>query len=111
MRIEFLYYEDCPSHDAALARLRQVLTEMGIAAEVEIVRVETEEQARALRFIGSPTIRIDGEDIDPPPPEAMYALTCRAYRLPDGRISPLPSEEMIRAALRKALRRSETTHG
>lgn len=102
MKVSFLYYEDCPSHDQALDRLRQVLAEEGIQAEIEVIKVETEEQAQRLRFIGSPTIRIDGQDIDPPPTDAYYALTCRAYRLEDGRISPLPSPNMIRRALRAA---------
>jgi hypothetical protein len=100
MNITFLYYEDCPSHDAALDRLRHVLAEEGVDTEIEIIKVETEEQAQRLRFIGSPTIRIGGQDIDPPQPDAYYALTCRAYRLEDGRISPLPSPDMIRRALR-----------
>ncbi len=102
MQIRFLYYEDCPSHDVALERLQGVMAEEGIEADIEIVKVETDEQAHALRFVGSPTILIDGQDIDPPPPEAYYALTCRAYRLEDGRISPLPSPETIRRALRAA---------
>lgn len=100
MRIEFLYYEDCPSHDVALARLRQVMSEEGIEAPIRITRVETEKQAQALQFIGSPTIRIDGQDIDPPPPDAGYHLSCRAYCLENGRISPLPSPDMIRRGLK-----------
>lgn len=99
MRVSFLYYEDCLSHDPALERLREVMTEEGIPGEVRVAKVETEEQARELRFVGSPTIRVDGQDIDPPS-DARYALTCRAYRLADGRISPLPSKDMIRRALR-----------
>lgn len=98
MKVTFLYYEDCPSHQAALDRLRQVMAERGVTADVEIIKVETEEQARQLRFVGSPTIRINGEDIDPPG-DSHYALSCRAYRLEDGRISPLPSPDMIRRAL------------
>jgi hypothetical protein len=102
MEIQFLYYEDCPSHDTALERLRSVMAEEGVEADAEIIKVETDQEAQQLRFTGSPTILIDGEDIDPPSPEAHYALTCRAYRLDDGRISPLPSPEMIRRALRAA---------
>jgi hypothetical protein len=57
--------------------------------------------AERLGFPGSPTIRIDGVDIDPEGAEQMgTALTCRVYRLEDGRISPLPSQKMIRRALR-----------
>lgn len=102
MKITFLYYEDCPSHDVALDRLQQVMVEEKVDAEVEIIKVETDAQAQRLRFVGSPTIRIDGRDIDPVPSDAYYALTCRAYQLEDGRISPLPSPEMMRRALRSA---------
>jgi hypothetical protein len=104
MEITFLYYEGCPSHDLALARLRQVLTEAGVTARIEIVKVVTDEQAQQSRFTGSPTILIDGQDIDPPPPDAYYALTCRAYTIQEegGRISPLPSVVMIRNALQHA---------
>jgi hypothetical protein len=99
MRVSFLYYEECPSHDLALERLREVMAEEGISREVEVFKVETEDQARELRFVGSPTIRVDGQDIDPPI-DSRYGLTCRAYRLEDDRISPLPSKDMIRHALR-----------
>jgi hypothetical protein len=97
VRVSFLYYEECPSHDLALKRLREVMDEEGIPGEVEVVKVETEERARELRFVGSPTIRVDGQDIDPPS-DSRYAPACRAYRLEDGRISPLPSKDMIRRA-------------
>jgi hypothetical protein len=99
VRVSFLYFEECPSHDLALERLREVMAEEGISSEVEVFKVETEDQARQLRFVGSPTIRVDGQDIDPPS-DPRYALACRAYRLEDHRISPLPSKVMIRRALR-----------
>ncbi len=99
MRVSFLYYEECPSHKLALERLREVMAEEGVADNVEVVKVETEEQARQLRFVGSPTIRVDGQDIDPSS-DSRYALTCRSYRLEDDRTSPLPSRDMIRRALR-----------
>ena len=99
MRVSFLYYEDCPSHNLALERLREVMAEEDTPGEVKVLKVETEEQARELRFVGSPTIRVDGQDIDLPT-ESRYALTCRVYRLEDGRISPLPAKDMIRRALR-----------
>lgn len=100
INITFFYFEDCPSHDAALERLRQVMAEEGMDGEIEIVQVETDEQAQRLRFAGSPTILINGRDIDPPETDAYYGLSCRTYQLEDGRISPLPSPDMIRRALR-----------
>jgi len=105
VKVSFLYYEECPSHEVALDRLRQVLAEEGIQAEIEIIKVETDEQVQRLRFIGSPTILVNGRDIDPPPSDTHYALTCRAYRREDGGISPLPSPDMIRRTLRTATTR------
>ena len=102
LEIKFLYYKECPSHGLALERLRQAMAEEDIHVPVKVVEVETNEQAQSLRFIGSPTILIDGQDIDAPPANAQYALTCRAYQLEDGRISPLPPPHTIRRALREA---------
>ncbi len=102
MRIQFLYYEDCPSHEDGLQRLRQAVAAEGIQAPIEVIKVESEAQAESLRFIGSPTILIDGVDIAPVPSGVPYRLTCRTYRLEDGSFGPLPSPAMIRAALQKA---------
>jgi hypothetical protein len=101
--IRFLYYKDCPSHEEALERLRKAIREEGVACDVTVINVETTEQAERLHFVGSPTIIIDGHDIAAADnTQAHYALTCRAYTLEDGRISPLPSIAMIRRALRAA---------
>ena len=101
MNVTFFYYEGFPSHDVALERLRSVLAEEEVRTDIQIIKVETNEQAQQLQFIGSPTIRINGQAIVPPLPDTNYALTCRAYQLEDGRISPLPSPAMIRRALHK----------
>ncbi|OGO16367.1 MAG: hypothetical protein A2Z14_16160 [Chloroflexi bacterium RBG_16_48_8] len=103
MEITFLYFEDCPSHEEALDRLREVLQEEGIESSIEMIRVETVEQAQDHCFVGSPTILVDGQDIISPSAGTRYGLACRVYALEDGRISPLPSREMIRRALRSAL--------
>jgi hypothetical protein len=99
MKVEFLFWKGCPSHDEALERLRRVMAEEGIGGPVEVIEIKTEAQAEAARFVGSPTIRIDAEDIDPPGEEAIYGLTCRAYRHEDGRITPLPTHHLIRRAV------------
>jgi hypothetical protein len=99
MEITFLYWEECRSHEEALQRLRQAMAEEGIRAPVHLVKVETWEQAEQLQFIGSPTIRANGKDIQPPAPGAYYALTCRTYYLENGRASPLPSLTLLRQAL------------
>jgi hypothetical protein len=102
MQVQLLYFEECPSHEQALERLRQALHEEQIEADVAVVRVDTEEQAQQLGFPGSPTFLVNGADCLPPDAGTPSRLTCRAYRLEDGRIGPLPSLAMLRAALRTA---------
>jgi hypothetical protein len=99
-RIELLYWEGCPSHPEALELLHEVLDEHGVATEVEVREVHTHEEAEALRFPGSPTIRFDGRDIDPDGARMRPALSCRIYRLEDGRVSPVPSRTQLDEALR-----------
>jgi hypothetical protein len=101
MKVELLWWEGCPSHPEALEDLERVLREESIGAEVELVEVETDEQAHRERFPGSPTIRLDGEDAIAPPEGEPFSLTCRVYRLRDGRISPTPDPEDLRDAVRR----------
>jgi hypothetical protein len=99
-KIEFLFWEDCPSHPEARSLLADVLAEMDLTAVVEEVEILTDADAEQYAFPGSPTIRVDGEDVDPESAsQTGTALTCRVYRLDDGRFSPVPSKEMIRRAL------------
>jgi hypothetical protein len=100
MTVELLWWEGCPSHPEALAELERILREEGVDAVVTRVEIEDDDQARRERFPGSPTIRIDGEDIVPPGEGEPYSLTCRVYRLRDGRISPVPDPEDVRDAVR-----------
>ena len=97
MTVEVLYFDGCPNHKPALDRLQMILREEGILASVLEIEIRNEEAAREAGFPGSPTIRVNGVDIEP----ALRALegsafACRCY--PDG----LPSAEMIRIALREA---------
>jgi hypothetical protein len=101
MRVELLWWEGCPSTPEALADLQRVLREEGVETEVEQVEVRSDEQARAERFPGSPTIRINGEDIVDPEETEPFSLTCRVYRLRDGRTSPTPDPEDIREAVNR----------
>ncbi len=71
----------------------------GKDVRVRLREVTSDEQAAELAFPGSPTIRVDGRDIDPAGAGAPPALTCRIYHLPDGRVSPLPAPEQLEAAL------------
>ena len=99
MTIELLYWEGCPSYPEARELLEDVLRRRGLDASVEMREVRTQDEAEALRFPGSPTIRIDGRDVDPAGATARPALNCRIYHLPDGRVSPIPSRDQLEEAL------------
>jgi hypothetical protein len=102
MRVELLFWAGCPSHPQALADLREALTEAGLDPGSVIVReVDTELAASDQSFVGSPTIRIDGVDVQPPGEEPT-GLTCRVYRRRDGRISPTPDPADLRVAIQAA---------
>jgi hypothetical protein len=102
MEVEFLFWQGCPSHPQALAELRAVMSELALDPGAIVVReVRTEEQASCERFVGSPTIRIDGADIQTPKGEPV-GLTCRVYHRRDGRVSPTPDPADVRGALEAA---------
>ena len=97
--VELLWWEGCPSWPEALEELRAAMREAGLSPDsIRMRHVETDGEADELRFVGSPTIRIDGEDLFPPGDEPT-GLTCRIYRLRDGRVSPLPDPMDLREAL------------
>jgi hypothetical protein len=81
--------------------------ELGLDPDsIEVREVTSEAGAEAESFVGSPTIRIDGADIQPPGPDAPVGLTCRIYHLRDGRVSPTPDPADVRAALERAITRA-----
>ncbi len=102
MRVEVLYFDGCPGHEALMPRLRQLLDARGTDAEIDLRRIETLEAAEADCFLGSPTLRIDGEDVDPgAAAREDYGMKCRLYRSEAG-ASPTPPDEWIEAALARA---------
>lgn len=97
MRIEILYFDGCPNHPPAVDRLRSVLAGEGLYVEVIEIEVRDESTAKELKFFGSPTIRVNGLDIEASSRQVTETgFACRCY--PGG----LPSEDMIRAAVREA---------
>lgn len=104
--VEVLYVEGCPHHAAFLPHLRSLLTDHGISATVVLTRVDSEDDARAHRFLGSPTVRVDGHDIEPGladrPAEGIgsgaHGLQCRLYSTADG-LTGMPPDQWVLDAL------------
>ena len=102
MRIELLYFDGCPNHEAFMPQLRTLLDEAGIDEEVHLVRVESEDEAQAVGFLGSPSLRLDGKDVEPGAAERSdFGLKCRLYQTPVG-LSGTPPQELVLAALADA---------
>lgn len=101
VRVTLRYFDDCPHWRIAYDRLRQVLREEGLSdVEPLLELVVSPEDAERLRFVGSPTILIDGRDPFGGPEENL-GMSCRVYRTPDG-LAGSPTLDQLRAALREA---------
>jgi len=102
MRVELLFFAGCPGHDELLLRLRELLARTGADADVELREVADLEGAERERFLGSPTVRVDGEDIDPDAGERSdFGMKCRLYATPEG-LRGLPPDEWVLDALARA---------
>ena len=100
MRIEVLYVPGCPNYEPAVQRIRKVLASESLRVGIRPVSVNTEAEAEALLFPGSPTVRINGEDVESTQ-TTIPSLSCRLYANRSG----IPSEELLRGAISNAKRR------
>jgi hypothetical protein len=99
-RVELLWWEGCPSSGEAHELVRRLMAEAGLDPQsLRSVEIDTDAVAQREGFMGSPTIRVDGRDIQPPEQSEPPGLTCRVYHLRDGRVSPLPDTDDIKEAL------------
>lgn len=102
MKVEVLYFDGCPNHEALLPRLRELLQSSDANADIELMRVEDAEVAERERFLGSPTVRVDGEDVEPGAAERSdFGLKCRLFATPDG-LRGMPADAWVLAALQSA---------
>jgi hypothetical protein len=96
--IELLWWSGCPSWERALSELRDEAASLGVDPDaIEVREVASGDEAEREGFVGSPTIRVDGRDVQPT--DEPTGLTCRVYRLRDGRVSPFPDRADVRDAL------------
>jgi hypothetical protein len=102
VKVEVLYFDGCPNHEALLPHLRELLRATGADAEVELVRIDDLDVAERERFLGSPTVRVDGEDVEPGADRRRdFGLKCRLFATPDG-LRGMPADAWVLAALAQA---------
>jgi len=103
MRVELLYVDADPHYMTARQRLVEVLTEDAFETPIQMIAVNSLDDAVLLDFHGSPTIRIDGVDILEPPPD--IGLGQRSYPAegePGGGAQGAPGKQLIRSAVERA---------
>ena len=102
-RVEILYFEGCPNHEGARALVERVAAELEIEPDLELVEVPDAGAAVALCFLGSPTVRVGGRDVEPGAEErGDFVFACRVYPTERG-FSGQPDAGWIREALRAAV--------
>ena len=105
MKVEVLYFEGCPNHPLTVELVRKVFADLGLAVKVNEVEVKNADDANRLRFLGSPSVHVDGLDVEPEVrDQSDYAFGCRIYGA-----SGVPSRELIESALKE--RATSATEG
>lgn len=94
MKIELLYFDGCPSWKKALENLRSALEAENVTADIQLVRVESNNEAAKEKFLGSPSFRVNGQDLWPEERQS-YNLGCRIYAT-EGGMRGFPSTEMLK---------------
>lgn len=99
MTIELLYFDGCPNHEALVPHLEQLLRTAGLRIEIALRNVPDDTAAQRERFLGSPTVRVDGRDVEPGAEDRDdYGLKCRLYHTEAG-LRGAPLDEWILDAL------------
>lgn len=102
--VEILYFDGCPNHEATRSLVERVAAELRVQPEIELVHVSDADAATRLRFLGSPTVRVNGVDVEPGAQRRSdFVFSCRVYRSEHG-LSGQPDEGSIREALAEAAR-------
>ena len=111
MIVELLYFDGCPSHVSARRLVEDVLADFAVAAEIHDVEVSGPADAQSKRFPGSPTIRVNGADIEPEVEDLdRFGMMCRIYR--DGvEMHGVPPRQLIERAMQKALSMRKANDG
>jgi hypothetical protein len=101
VKIDVLYFDGCRNHEALLPRLRELLERAHVAGPIELVKVPDDDAAQSERFLGSPTLRVDGRDVEPGAElRTDFGLKCRLYRTEDG-FAGVPLDDWVLDALHR----------
>jgi len=107
MKIELLVFDGCPNSEPTEKLIRETMSELGGDVKIEVVTVMDNYDAVAKRFLGSPSVRVNGKDLEiEEHASTQYSMRCRLYRTEDGQTGA-PSKELLTKAIQAARKRSE----
>tara|TARA_B100000614_G_scaffold215012_1_gene199132 strand:+ start:318 stop:638 length:321 start_codon:yes stop_codon:yes gene_type:complete len=98
LTIDLLYFDGCPSYRQAWNDILDVLVEEKKDASVRLLAVEDLDRAKELRFAGSPTIWVNGRDLEDYRGDGVMA--CRVYKENNGK--GWPSKRLLREKIKVA---------
>jgi len=99
--VEILVFDGCPNAEPARELVALVARDLAIEPEIRIILISDDEAAQSNRFLGSPSVRVDGRDVEPGAEHRTdYAFSCRIYRTPTG-LAGQPDETWLREAMTK----------
>lgn len=99
MTVEILFFAGCPNYEQTRELVECGCAAAGVDPELRLIEVTSREDAERLRFLGSPSVHVNGRDVEPGADEReTFTLACRIYRTESG-VSGQPPAEWIRAAL------------
>jgi glutaredoxin len=101
MTIRIMTFEGCPNCDATRSLVEKTVRELHLQADVESIQVRNENEAQRYGFLGSPTVQVDGQDIETGRRKETASFSCRVYRTPDG-VTGVPPKDLLLGALRKS---------
>lgn len=103
LKVEVLYFDGCPNVKPTMDNLADVIRESGISVSLEPIAINGDEEAHAMRFLGSPSVRMGGRDVELNEELTIqYSMRCRMYET-DGRTQGFPSKSLLRLALKRAV--------
>ena len=101
MLIRVMTFEGCPNCETTRYLVEETVRELHLGADIEAIQIKNEEEAIGYGFLGSPTIQVDGQDIEVNRRGERASFSCRVYRTPRG-ISGVPPKDLLLEALKKA---------
>ena len=99
--MHILFFAGCPNYEKTREMVEAASSAAGVVSELRLTEVTSQAEAERLRFLGSPSVRVDGRDVEPGADEReTFVLACRIYRT-DAGVTGQPAEEWLQAALAK----------